>query len=690
LVVPLAASRAPQVASSSAKGPRFTTRRIWELEREALAALERMKAKGPDAAGELAAARVIGERPTLKADQREMVSRLLTGPAGVVVVIGEAGTGKTYALLAAAEGWAQAGIELQAAAPTWRAANAMRAEGLPATSLASLLARLDRAEGEGAEGLARGSVLVVDEAGMVPSADLARLASHAERAEAKLVLVGDPEQLGEIEAGGLFRAVAERTEPICLDEVVRHRHELEREAARRIREGEGAEALSLYESAERVTVARDAGARREAMARDWHRAYAEGSDAMMIAKRNADVAKLNAIAREALRQEGRLGAQEIEVGEARFAAGDQVVTRVNDQAAGIYNRERWQVAEVDAERGSVVLRGVDRPRTVEVGPDYLARTNPYNDAPALQHAYAVTTYSAQGSTVDRAYVMADPSMDKQEFYVAASRSRGETRLYAMPEVQAQREEIAPVSPDLREAVPHVAEASQRDRAQLAAHEVALRERFTGLPSAELGARHSDLEVAAGNEARQQEGWDALIARIERGYERLDKLQSERVAAEALPRRERAAELARIEAKESLGRGQLGRLEAERAETGPPGEGARRELAVADRVLAERRELAVTAARIAPPPYIKRELGERPREPTRQRAWDRGVREIEGYRQRHGVKDQHRAFGRKAERGAERARQEAARRRLRQSQRALGLERPKALARKRGLSLRSGR
>lgn len=365
-------------------------------------------------AGELAAARVIDARPTLKADQREMVRRLLTQPEGVVVVIGEAGTGKTFAVVAAAEGWAQAGILLRAAAPTWRAANVLRDEGLPATSIASLLSQLDRAEHEGGEGLAQGSVLLIDEAGMVDSATLARLVSHAEAAEAKLVLVGDPEQLGEIEAGGLFRAVADRTEPIHLDEVIRH-DELDREVAKRIREGEGREALALYRSAERVAISPDAGARREAMVCDWHESFQTGEDAVMIAKRNAEVEKLNAMAREVRRQQGRLGAEEIEVGEARFAAGDQVITRVNDRRLDVYNRERWRVAEVDVERARVVLDGIDQAKRVELGASYLTRTNPHSDAPALQHAYAVTTYSAQGSTVERAFVMADPSMDKQEF-----------------------------------------------------------------------------------------------------------------------------------------------------------------------------------------------------------------------------------------------------------------------------------
>lgn len=168
-----------------------------------------------------------------------MVERLLTGGEGLAIVIGEAGSGKTYAVVAAAEGWSAAGVELRVAAPTWRAANVLRSEGLGATSIARLLGELDRKAAEGRPTLAASSVLLVDEAGMVDSATLARLLDHAEAAEAKLVLVGDPAQLGEIEAGGLFATLVDRSEPIVLDEVIRHSHELDREAALRIREGAG-------------------------------------------------------------------------------------------------------------------------------------------------------------------------------------------------------------------------------------------------------------------------------------------------------------------------------------------------------------------------------------------------------------------------------------------------------------------
>jgi conjugative relaxase-like TrwC/TraI family protein len=681
----LASESVIQIADT-AKGPRYTTRRIWELEREALAAAERMRAQGPDPAGELIAARVIHARPTLKADQREMIRRLLTNPEGVAVVIGEAGSGKTFAIVAAAEGWAQAGIELRAAAPTWRAANVMRAEGLPASSIASLLLRLDRAEHEGGEGLPHESVLLIDEAGMVDSATLARLVSHAERAQAKLVLVGDPEQLGEIEAGGLFRAFAERGEPIHLDEVIRHRRDLDRDAAKRIREGEGREALSLYQSQERVTVAPNAEERREAMVRDWHESFERGEDAVMVAKQNAEVRKLNEIAREVRRQAGQLGAQEIEVGEASFAAGDLVITRVNDRPAEIFNRERWRIAEVDAAERRMTLEGIDQAKAVEIGADYLARTNPHSEAPALERAYAVTTYSAQGTTVDRAFVAADPSMDKQELYVAASRSREETFIYATPEIQTHREEVAPNSPHLREGIPHIAEAAERDRSQLAAHDETRRSQFSGLPTEELVARRAELWAVADRENVLAERRSRLQERIERAREHVEGFQVEREAAQALPRRQRRDELARIDSWEARSRRETARLEVELADMPAVGDTARRELAVADQVLAQRRELAIIAVRISPPAYIKAELGERPSDPTKRKAWDRGVSQIERYRQEHGIKDPNKAFGREAKRGAERARQQVALRRLLEVQRALGLGQHAARARQLGRGL----
>jgi hypothetical protein len=285
--------------------------------------------------------------------------------------------------------------------------------------------------------------------------------------------------------------------------------------------------------------------------------------------------------------------------------------------------------------------------------------------------------------------MADPSMDKQEFYVAASRAREETRLYATPEIQSAREEIAPDSPYLREGIPHIAEAAERDRSQLAAHEVALRERFQGMPDADLRARREELAGAAYAEARVANPRGRLEGVIEELRDGRTQLEAEQ-RTETVLHPEGSEELSRIEVNQRILASQLARSEAELAQMPEVGDSARRELAIAEGVLAARREMAILAARLDPPAYVRNELGERPRDLAKQKTWDRGVSQIERYRREHGVKDPSRPFGAEAKRGAERARQQAALRRLQRMQKALGLGQQAARACTLGRGMSIGR
>jgi AAA domain-containing protein len=533
-------------------------------------------------------------------------------------------------------------------------------------------------------------VLVVDEAGMVGSYALARLICGAEAAEAKLVLIGDPAQLGEIEAGGLFSALVNRTEPVVLDEVIRHREELEREGAKLIRSGEGAEAIAVYEGAERVTVSDDAIACREEMVADWWRHYSQGEDALMLAKRNSEVGELNQMAREVMAAEGKLGAQEIGVGEASFAVGDQVITRVNDQSAEIYNRERWQIAEVEVESGRLVLDGIDTARRVGVDSVYLERVNPRDGSPAIEHGYAATIYQAQGATLDSAFVMADPSMTKEEFYVATSRSRGETFLYATPEVELAREEFAPASRFLRGGLEHIAEAAERSGAQTAAMEEALRSRFCEMPSGELVARLSEIDPKAGLEQGMQRRIGRVVEQIAREEEWIAKLEREREAIPEAPRferrearSERVGQERRLEALQEVAEVRLGNARAEVQSLPEISHEARAECAVIESVLADRERLAAAAARISPPTYITAELDERPGDPAKAAAWDRAVRGIESYRLREGVVDKDNALGVEPSDRERAYKREMAQRRLDEAQRQLGLQRQ--LERRRSLS-----
>jgi hypothetical protein len=572
------------------------------------------------------------------------------------------------------------------AAPTWRAANVLRSEGLDATSVARLLVQLD----QGRRSLERDSVLLVDEAGMLDSATLGRLIDHTREADAKLVLIGDPAQLGEIEAGGLFGSLVSRTDPVVLDQVIRHEHELDREGARRIREGKGAEAIEVYRSEGRVLVSPDPEARREEMVRDWWRSFREGEDALMIAKRNAEVECLNALAREVMKAEGRLGGQEFEVGEARFAVGDQVITRVNDHKAQVHNRERWRVEAIDAGGRGVGLVGVDSERRVVVDGDYLARANPNDGSPALQHAYAATTYQAQGSTVDRAYVMADPSMDRQELYVAASRSRQETWFYATPEIDLERAEYAPVLPG-RQDLSHIAAAAEHDGAQISAHDQALRARLEALSSPELARLRDQVASEAGAERRAERDRQALDKRTAETETRLDRTEAERAALGRRPRRGTArneydAALFLLDVRERRDLAALGRHEAERSELPVVGHDVRAEKAAIDAVLDRRVDLALAAARVSAPDHIVSELGERPAGERERVAWDGAAWEIEAYRQRNGLRDRDTALGPEPRERAARLERERAQQAIRRAQRELGIQRVQRLERAQAMEI----
>jgi hypothetical protein len=268
--------------------------------------------------------------------------------------------------------------------------------------------------------------------------------------------------------------------------------------------------------------------------------------------------------------------------------------------------------------------------------------------------------------------MVDPSMDKQEMYVATSRTREQTYLYATQEIQAERSEYAPTGPE-RDPIAHVGEAAERDRAQTAAHDEALRGELAKLPAEELAARRSELGAPARFEAQHQESYARQVRAVEERRGQVEQATADREAVEALGWRERRQKLPYARESERLFSERLTEETAKLAQMELPGTAAQRECEIADQLLATRSAQALTAAKIEPPSYIVKELGERPSGSARAKAWDRGVEGVECYRLEHGVRDTSNAFGREPKGGAERAAREAAQRRLADSRRRLGLE-----------------
>ena len=410
--------------------------------------------------------RVLDRRPSLADEQVEMVRRLTQDGDGVAVVVGQAGAGKTFALAAAAEAWEANGRRIHGAALARHAARELEDHtGIPSTSVTALLNELERRPHST---LPRRSVLVLDEAGMLPTRELAKVVDHVSRLEVKLVLVGDHRQLPSIGAGGAFQGLITRLPTIELKQNRRQVHEWERDALALVREGAANEAVMRYDRAQRIVVGKDARELRQRLAADWWTARDPG-EAVMIAQRRVDVADLNGRAQALMRAAGALGAEEVRVGDARFAVDDHVVVRSNDRSRGVVNGDRGVVVAVDAEQGRIELELGGRRATLDR--DYLECPTRHG-RPPLEHGYAITAHLAQGMTCRQTFTLATDRFTREAGYVALSRGRESNRIYALAPEPAEREEYAPSSARTPDARSTLVDALGRSRPQTLASDVA--------------------------------------------------------------------------------------------------------------------------------------------------------------------------------------------------------------------------
>lgn len=371
----------------------------------------------------------------LSADQDAAVRRMLTSGAGIEVVVGPAGAGKTAALRVAYMAWQQAGVEVRGAALAAIAARTLHAgTGIPSQSVT----RLTRAirSGDPVRGLPpAGGVLVVDEAGMVGTRELAWLDATTKAAQVKLVLIGDPAQLAEIDAGGLFAAYTRALPCARLSGNLRQREEWEREALALLRDGDVLTALDAYDGAGRVHLLETGSAAKTAIVADYLGAREAGGSVVMLASRRSDARKLNTLARRALMADGRLGRRTLRVwvdGQpVDWRVGDEAVITRNDYPLDLINGSRGRVSRVSREGVTV---------DTETGPVHVPRR--LLEAGVLTYGYALTVHKAQGITVDVALLYASGTLTRESGYVGMSRGRTANHLYGtlealLPEVDAE-------------------------------------------------------------------------------------------------------------------------------------------------------------------------------------------------------------------------------------------------------------
>ncbi|MGE3661761.1 MAG: MobF family relaxase [Pseudonocardia sp.] len=354
-------------------------------------------------------------------DQTEAAMGILSSGRMGDVLVGPAGAGKSRTVGALARVWGeQLGGRVIGVATSQLATEVLAGDGLEAYNTTRFLGRfVPDEQGLVRDVLVAGDLVVVDEASMCSTWDLQRLSDLVTAAGGKLLFTGDHQQLGAVEAGGLFEQLVRDNGAYELGEVHRFAQRWEREASVRLR-GRDASVLAVYEDAGRL-VGGTAEEMDEAAVRGYVADTLAGKRPLLIVRDNDTAGELAHAIREELIalghvEPGRLATLRDGSG---VSAGDLVQARRNDYdqrvegTGSVTNRAVYRVLGLGSD-GILTVEGDDGVRA-HLTPDYVAHD--------VTLAYAGTVYAAQGRTVDSAYLLIDERANAELVYVGMTRGR---------------------------------------------------------------------------------------------------------------------------------------------------------------------------------------------------------------------------------------------------------------------------
>jgi conjugative relaxase-like TrwC/TraI family protein len=383
--------------------------------------------------------------PTIGADQRAAVLGIASTDARLAVLIGPAGTGKSFTAGAFANAWAdlthQQGTSgrVMGLAVSQVATQVLIHDGVEhARNITQWLNTQDRLTGgsthpgDQAWKLGPTDVLMVDEASMVSTADLQRIQSLATAAGARVVLTGDPRQMGAVEAGGVMDLMDGHAETYTLTDVRRFTTDWEPAASLALRDG-APDALAVYDRHGRLLAYDTTEDANAAAARAAVADRLDGRSVVVVTGSNEQATAIATSVRNQLVDLGLVHEEGLflELDGCTAGVGDLIAARQNDYTLGVFNRAQYQVTDV-GDDGSLTVVAVDRddanihpthvdgvnaePATTVVLPGDYVREH-------VQLGYAATVLAAEGLTVDATHAVTDGSLDAAALYVALTRGR---------------------------------------------------------------------------------------------------------------------------------------------------------------------------------------------------------------------------------------------------------------------------
>lgn len=371
--------------------------------------------------------------------------------AGLLVIEGAAGTGKTSTLAAAAHTLHAQGRRLVVITPTLKAAQTARTQvGTDAFSAAWLIHQhgyrwddhgrwtrdTTRPLPEPAALLGPGDVLLVDEAGMLDQDTAHAAFTIASEVGASIALLGDRHQLPAVGRGGVLDLAARWAPPharLELDVVHRFTDPTYADLSLAMRSGEHpGEVFDALHARGQIALHPSEAERTAALA-----SIGAADDQLVIADTHEQVTTLNTAIRDQRtsgqattgasgEHRGRRGGERVTGRGEAIGIGDRVTTRRNDRELGVANRDTWHVTATHPD-GSLDITGCPGTRRLPAG---------YVDQ-HVELAFATTAYGAQGETVTSAHLSLTETTSAASAYVAMTRGRSANTAHLVAETPDQ-------------------------------------------------------------------------------------------------------------------------------------------------------------------------------------------------------------------------------------------------------------
>jgi conjugative relaxase-like TrwC/TraI family protein len=377
----------------------------------------------------------------LSDEQRDAV-RHVAGQDGVTLIEAAAGTGKTVLAAALVDSARRSNLKVIGLAPSWVAADELSAStGIEAFATAKW--RHDRSLGRGIS-LDAETLVIVDEAGMASTRDLAGVLAAAHEAGAKCVLVGDRRQLSSVAGASALRAVADVVgRNATMREIRRQEEPWQKAASILMARGDVDPGLRAYAQKDKIELVSGEAEARARVIACWREARARyGEDVLILTRRNQDAAALNRAARDVLKSEKRVASEDVVVtaidraekaGNLELAVGDTIRFGETVPKLGIRNGTRANVLRIGPDSAGSLHMAVQLESGREIGATFeeFAREpvgRRRREPPRIVHSYAGTVYSAQGRTTAASVIYVSKPTDAREVYVGLTRHRYDATL----------------------------------------------------------------------------------------------------------------------------------------------------------------------------------------------------------------------------------------------------------------------